>query len=73
MSGGRRAELLEVVQVGPVTGQPHQNATGGHADFCSDFDQPCSPGAGLTFAERVTLATPVVTLPTTMFGLRLGR
>lgn len=70
---GRCGELLEVGQVGPVTGQPHEDAAGADANLGRHFDQPRPPGAGLAFAEGVSAPTPIVVLAPAMFGQGLGR
>ena len=64
--GGRRDgqetlhDLLEVAEVGPTGREFHHYATRCFTHAGGNLDQPSAPGARLTFAQRVTLATVIV-------------
>ena len=54
------ADLLKVVQVGPVRGEFHHHATSGFTHVRANLNQARPPGAGLAFAKRIVLAAAIV-------------
>ncbi len=48
-----------VIQIGPTAGKPDQDAAGAGNDFGGHFDQAGLPCRGMSFAERILLATLV--------------
>ncbi len=61
-------DLSVVIQVGPVGCELDDHTTSRLPHISGHFDQPCSLGIRVTFAERGVLAMPFVPLPTTTAG-----
>ena len=58
------ADVAEVVEEGPRTGEEHADATSLYLDSGGDFDQSHPPRTSMTFTKRIGFAATVEVSPT---------
>ena len=67
------ADVAEVVEEGPRTGEEHADATSLYLDSGGDFDQSHPPRTSMTFTKRIGFATAVEVTTASTAGTRFHR